>query len=78
MRAEQSSSLRNYSALNLEDDFKGRLAAAKSNLAEMKDGAAIYDRFVKPAMVDLDKVAAHYAISSLIEEYEDPSTDLLL
>jgi alpha-amylase/alpha-mannosidase (GH57 family) len=59
-------------SINFEDDFKGRLAAAKSNLVEVKDGAQIYDRFVKPAMVDLDKVAAHYAISSLIEEYSDP------
>ena len=58
---------------NLEDGFKGRLAAAKSNLAEINDGARIYDRFVKPAMVGLDKVAAHYAISSLIEDYDDPS-----
>jgi alpha-amylase/alpha-mannosidase (GH57 family) len=59
--------------INLEEGFKGRLACAKSNLAEMKDGAHIYERFVKPAMVGLDKVVAHYAISSLIEDYDDPT-----
>ena len=30
---------------------------------------AIYERYVKPAMVDLEKVGAHYAVSSLFEEY---------
>jgi alpha-amylase/alpha-mannosidase (GH57 family) len=59
--------------IDLEEGFKGRLACAKSNLPEVKDGAHIYERFVKPAMVGLDKVAAHYAISSLIEDYDDPT-----
>ncbi len=57
---------------NFEEGFVGRLSCAKSNLAEIKDGAHLYDKFVRPAMVGLDKVAAHYAISSLIEDYEDP------
>jgi alpha-amylase/alpha-mannosidase (GH57 family) len=53
----------------LEVQFLGRLAQAKSNAAEHRDGAHIYERFVKPAMVDLPKVGAHYAISSLFETY---------
>ena len=59
--------------VDLEDDFKSGLAAAKSNLAEARDGAYIYDGYVKPAMVGLDKVAAHYAITSLLEDYDDPA-----
>jgi len=59
--------------VNLEDGFRDRLAAAKSNLVEVRDGAQIYQRFVKPSMVGLEKVAAHYAISSLIEDYDDPA-----
>jgi alpha-amylase/alpha-mannosidase (GH57 family) len=55
----------------LEPHFMQRLAAAKSNLAEHGDGARIYERLVKPAMVDLKKLAAHYAISSLFESYPD-------
>ncbi|HZT36471.1 MAG TPA: DUF3536 domain-containing protein [Bryobacteraceae bacterium] len=55
----------------LEQPFKDRLAEAKSNLPEHGDGARIYDRLVKPAMVDLEKLAAHYAISSLFESYPD-------
>lgn len=54
---------------NLEDAFKVRLALAKSNEPEHENGAQIYEKFVKPAMIDLKKVGAHYAISSLFEEY---------
>ena len=31
----------------------------------------MYERFVRPARVDLAKVAAHYAVSSLFETYPD-------
>jgi hypothetical protein len=46
-----------------------RLSAARSNLPEYGDGAKIYKRYVKPAMVDLEKVGAHYSISSLFAPY---------
>ncbi len=55
----------------LEEGFRARLAEAKSNLPEHADGAAIYDKWVKPAVVDLLKVGAHYAISSLFERYPE-------
>jgi alpha-amylase/alpha-mannosidase (GH57 family) len=53
---------------NIEKQFVERLAAAKSNLPH-GDGAAIYQKWTKSAAVDLEKVAAHYAISSLFERY---------
>lgn len=59
---------------SLEDAFKMRLSMAKSNLPEYENGATIFERFVKPAMIDLNKVAAHYAVSSLFEEYIDETT----
>jgi alpha-amylase/alpha-mannosidase (GH57 family) len=52
-----------------ESQFLELLEKAKSNLPEQGDGRRIYDGYVKPAMIDLVKVAAHYAISSLLEEY---------
>ena len=55
----------------IEDRFIERLALAKSNIAERGDGAEIYRKFVKPAMVDVSKFTAHYAISSLFETYPD-------
>ena len=54
----------------IEPAFLERLERAKSNLPEHGDGAQIYAKFVKPAMVDLEKVGAHYAVSSLFEGYE--------
>jgi len=53
-----------------EGHFLELLAQAKSNIAENGDGRQIYEKFVKPAMVDLIKVTAHYAVSSLFEKYE--------
>jgi len=54
---------------NLEDEFKARLSMAKSNIPEIENGAQVYERFVKPAMINLKKVGAHFAVSSLFEEY---------
>ena len=51
----------------IEAGFLDRLSNAKSNLPEYADGAQIYRRFVKPAVVGLEQVAAHYAISSIFE-----------
>jgi alpha-amylase/alpha-mannosidase (GH57 family) len=53
----------------LEKGFLDRLARAPSNIDEHRDGRHIYEKFVKPAMVDLPEVAAHYAMSSLFEQY---------
>jgi len=57
----------------LEKGFLERLKAAKSNLPQNRDGAFIYQRFALPTRLDLLRVGAHYAFSSLYEEYEDHS-----
>ncbi|MFC1938948.1 DUF3536 domain-containing protein [Chloroflexota bacterium] len=54
---------------DIEHNFLERLGLARSNIPKHGDGHRIYDSFVKPAMVDLPKVAAHFAVSSLFEEY---------
>jgi len=59
---------------NLEDAFKMRLSQARSNLSQHQDGSRIYENFVKPATIDLMKVGAHYAVSSLFEDYVDETT----
>ena len=53
----------------LEQRFLDKLALAKSNIPEHSDGATIYEKFVKPARVDFPKLGAHYAMSSLFEDY---------
>jgi len=56
---------------SLESDFLGRLEHAKSNIPEHRDGRVIYEKFVKPSMIDRRKVAAHYALSSLFTPYPE-------
>jgi len=53
----------------LEPHFQELLELAKSNVPKYSDGRRIYEKFGKLAAVDLTKVAAHYAMSSLFEEY---------
>ena len=54
-----------------EPDYLARLEKAKSNIPAHQNGRWIYEHFVQPATVDLAKVAAHYAVSSLFESYPD-------
>jgi alpha-amylase/alpha-mannosidase (GH57 family) len=54
---------------NFESQFLEKLADVKSNLPEHGDAKQIYGKFVKPAMLDLKRVGAHYAVSSLYEEF---------
>jgi alpha-amylase/alpha-mannosidase (GH57 family)/glutathione S-transferase len=53
----------------LELDFLQRIGAARSNLAAQGDARQIYEREVKPARVDLRRVAAHYAVASLFSNF---------
>lgn len=55
----------------LEAEFLQHLAKAKSNLPEHGDGAQIYEKWVKPAVIDIQRVGGHYAISSLFETYSE-------
>jgi hypothetical protein len=61
--------LRDVTGADLESEFVGRLAAAKSNVPAYKDGARVYELFVKPSVVDFPRLGAHYGVSSLFEEY---------
>jgi len=60
---------RDISGQDLEPEYVGMLAAAKSNIPEVGDGVRAYDLFVKPTVVDFLRLGAHYAVSSLFEEY---------
>ena len=64
-----------YTSLNIEDTFLQRLGQARSNIPEQGSGADIYARYVKPAMIDLIEVGAHYAVSSVFEDYGE-ETDI--
>jgi alpha-amylase/alpha-mannosidase (GH57 family) len=55
----------------LEDEFVRRLAAAPSNVPEMRDGAEVYRRLVRPTAVNLSRVVTHYAITGLLDAYPE-------
>ena len=65
--------VRQVSPLDLETPFLEILAAAKSNVPEYGDGASVYHMFVEPAIIDLCKVGAHFAISAMFDgDHETP------
>ncbi len=53
----------------VEPEFLHRLEAARGNIPQHRNGRHLYEKAVKGTMVDLLKVGAHYAVSSLFEEY---------
>src|SRR5690606_2260352 len=56
---------------DVEGPFLERLARARSNDPAKGDGRTIYETSVRPAIVDLRKVGAHYAMASLFDGYEE-------
>ncbi len=54
---------------SVEPRFLELLEKAKSNIPEHRDGRHIYENWVKPAAIDWEKVGAHYAVSSVFEDY---------
>ena len=59
------------SGTQLEAQFMERLAPARSNLPERGTARDIYEREVIPARLDLSRVAAHYAVLSLFDNFDD-------
>ncbi len=61
-------------AKRFQRDFERRflqlLKAAPSNLPQYKDGRGVWDQLIRPAMVDLDRVLAHSAISLIYPSRE--------
>ena len=52
---------------DLEAELAARLRNAKSNLPGHPDGERIYETAIRPVMVGMREVAAHYAIRALFE-----------
>jgi alpha-amylase/alpha-mannosidase (GH57 family) len=58
-------------ATALEQQFITTLAQARSNVPEEGDGATIYRKRARSLQVNLEQVAAHYAISSVFTTYPE-------
>ena len=62
------------SGRSLEPAFRDKLEAARSNVPDRGTAKQIYDREVVPIRLDLSRVAAHYAVSSLFDHFDDDAT----
>lgn len=56
---------------DLESEFIERLEDAPSNVEEFENGKGVWERLIKPAAVNLERVAAHYALSSFYKGFAD-------
>jgi alpha-amylase/alpha-mannosidase (GH57 family) len=63
--------MRDLGGDDLEPDMIRRLAAAPSNVADYGDGSEVWRRLVRPSVIDLRRVIAHYAMTGLVETYPD-------
>ena len=61
--------LQDVTGNNMEDIFIEKISRARSNIQEIGDGAALYEKAIGPSIVTLEKVGIHYAVSSIFEEY---------
>ncbi|MFH1359744.1 MAG: DUF3536 domain-containing protein [Candidatus Omnitrophota bacterium] len=62
---------REITGIDLEPDFLKILKKAQSNVPDLKNGALIYENYIRPSQVDLLRVGAHYAVTALYEEYPE-------
>lgn len=58
---------------NFEDMFVRSLEKIPSNIPKFKNGVAIFKQLVKPAKVNFEIIAAHFAVSIVFEDYEETS-----
>ncbi len=64
---------RDIAAIDLEPAYLKILERAKPNIPQFENTAEVYNAYIKPAVLDLPRVAAHYAVSSLFTE-DHPQT----
>lgn len=60
---------REVSGNDLLPCFLELLKSAPSNVAKYQNAAGVFQKFVLPSMVDMKRVVAHYAMTSLFEHY---------
>ena len=62
---------RDISQHDYEPHFLKLLVKAPSNIPEYQNAAVAYERFVRPSIVDMNRVGAHFAVSSLFSDYTE-------
>ncbi|MEN6560974.1 MAG: DUF3536 domain-containing protein [Acidobacteriota bacterium] len=59
--------LRDVTGEDVEPEFLAVLTEAKSNVPRLRNGATVYEKLVRPAIVDFLRLAAHLAMSAVFE-----------
>ena len=57
---------------DLEPSFVEKLALAPSNIKELKNGAHVYERYVKPQAMPVEKIAVQHIVSLMADETANP------
>lgn len=61
---------------DLLDQFKQIIIKAPANLLDATNGKEIYEKFVEPARIDLNRVGAHIALSSIFMDSLEDEQDI--
>ncbi|MGD0552788.1 MAG: DUF3536 domain-containing protein [Sedimentisphaerales bacterium] len=61
---------------DFEPEFESILKNAPTNEKEFANGKEVYERYVKTSTVDLNRVAVHFAISSIFTEHPKEQTSI--
>ncbi len=69
--AARAISLARHFGRELEEDFVAALEKAPSNLPLYGNGKGVWEQCIRPAVVDLDRVLAHHAISLIYQSEDD-------
>ena len=57
-----------------EEEFKMYLEKIPSNIPELGTALKAYEKYVKPMEIDMTRIGAHYAVSSLFEEFPEEAS----
>jgi alpha-amylase/alpha-mannosidase (GH57 family) len=61
---------------DLEPEFKNMLERIPTNSHELANGRDVYHAYIEPAQVNLDRVGAHFALSSVFDEEETEQAEI--
>jgi len=62
------------SGISLEENYIKTLERAPSNIGLYKNGAYVYDMFIKPTVIDMVRVGVHYGVASVFKDYPKAQT----
>jgi len=62
---------REVEGVELQTEFKEILKQAPANVKGLANGKEVYEAYVEPTSIDLHRVGAHFALSSIFEEKPD-------